>query len=232
MARVEHPLQSGRGVLYLGCTRSQVALGNRGSAGGAGAPSHAEFSFCGGSISKSIASYGRVHTSGPCGRVHPKLRRHRACGGVRARALPARGGGRRGGARVRQRRAGGRSTPRWRSCRSASATPRPRGGGSSRCCWAWKECSPTRSRGCATAPCSPPTRWTPSRAPSPRCWRRPSAPQRQWQRPCRGSRLAGAAGLGGDPRQREGAPPMAAPHSPGAAGGGRRWAGGGGRGGG
>ena len=57
MTRLEHPLQSGRGVLYLGCTRSRVAPGIRGSAGGAGAPSHAECSFCGGSISKSIASY-------------------------------------------------------------------------------------------------------------------------------------------------------------------------------
>ncbi len=56
MAHVKHPLQSGRGVLYLGCTRSQVAPGIRGSAGGAGAPSHAELSVCGGSISKSIAS--------------------------------------------------------------------------------------------------------------------------------------------------------------------------------
>ncbi len=73
--------------------------------------------------------------------------------------------------------AGGRSTPRWWSSREgASATRRRRGDGSSRCCWGSKESSPTRSRGCATAPCSPPTRWTRSRAPSRRCWRRPSAP--------------------------------------------------------
>ena len=78
-------------------------------------------------------------------------RRHRACGGVRARALPARRRGARGAG------AGDRAPPRPRrgaegARRRAPRTPRSSGAATSRCCSGWSASSPTNRRSCATAP--------------------------------------------------------------------------------
>ena len=116
-------------VLYPECT-SEPGRCEHPANGARRAPAFLEprrSHFGGGSVSKSRASNGRVHLSGPRGRAHSKFRRHRARGEARARALPARGRGPRRRARAGHA-APARARPGARRARRRTRrpnTPRP-----------------------------------------------------------------------------------------------------------